>query len=596
MEGPNVVAEEGGGGQAGNEIPRDSNNRTATGPAPQDSLDSGTTASGSSGREAGAAYGRRYGCGRAERDDKIRVEVDVAEEKEGRLNRFCLPFHLGGSINSDLPGSSSKDVNKPVELVSRVAHAKITRWKAFNLAWLLIVTILIPTAVVLVWFVAIPIQGQNLKCTMFTPADVGARRFNELAGDGCSREFVRVCEEGDFGDKAWWAFVVNPGTYVFFQYMLISIFLACLDEKRPWRPFLSYAPILLVGYMAQLGIVGAVTLAHRTFEGLGVVSISISVLVTLAGLKILRNSFDCNMEHYMLIYRQFVRIMATFVVFMLILWAYIIANTNTDGSGQGFYTVALAIITFIFKKVFLAMTDPYPIEIAMVISGLWLENLVDVFITLAYPTARGSVVTLVIIWLSRIAEDVAYLGFQLDIWFKFRVWIKGKFKKEQQGAIEEDVDKDDRGHSNIHPGYRRRQMRFLIWKLISQLSSNITFVILMPALRFGQNKEFYPYSENEFTVRFQDVRHDEAYDCFTEEDFKGTVWFAMLAMLTFFISGSAILVFMNRYHKAVLQDLVDRYNLLIVQDTYFGFVVSVLISNVVLAVSSVQYYNRVYYF
>jgi hypothetical protein len=28
-------------------------------------------------------------------------------------------------------------------------------------------------------------------------------------------------------------------------------------------------------------------------------------------------------------------------------------------------------------------------------------------------------------------ENAAYLGFQLDIWFRFRVWIKGIFKKEQ---------------------------------------------------------------------------------------------------------------------------------------------------------------------
>lgn len=64
-------------------------------------------------------------------------------------------------------------------------------------------------------------------------------------------------------------------------------------------------------------------------------------------------------------------------------------------------------------------------------AGFWLENLTDVFITLAFPTAEAFGVTFGIIFAQRVAENMAYLWFQLDIWFAFRVWIKGKFKSEQ---------------------------------------------------------------------------------------------------------------------------------------------------------------------
>lgn len=68
---------------------------------------------------------------------------------------------------------------------------------------------------------------------------------------------------------------------------------------------------------------------------------------------------------------------------------------------------------------------------AVVVAGFWLENLTDVFITLAFPSAESFGATFVVIFVQRVLENMAYLFFQLDLWFKFRVWIKGKFKKDQ---------------------------------------------------------------------------------------------------------------------------------------------------------------------
>lgn len=68
---------------------------------------------------------------------------------------------------------------------------------------------------------------------------------------------------------------------------------------------------------------------------------------------------------------------------------------------------------------------------AAVGAGFWLENLTDVFITLAFPSAESFGRTFGVIFVQRVLENMAYLFFQLDLWFKFRIWIKGKFKKDQ---------------------------------------------------------------------------------------------------------------------------------------------------------------------
>ena len=62
--------------------------------------------------------------------------------------------------------------------------------------------------------------------------------------------------------------------------------------------------------------------------------------------------------------------------------------------------------------------------------------------------------------------------------------------------MEEDVDSDDRGHSASHPGYRRRQLRFLAWKLLSQMSSYVFFLAVAPVLRYGPNGNRFPLSSS----------------------------------------------------------------------------------------------------
>lgn len=230
----------------------------------------------------------------------------------------------------------------------------------------------------------------------------------------------------------------------------------------------------------------------------------------------------------------------------------------------------------------------------MVISGLWLEHAVDVFVSLAYPTATRVGLTFFIIWLTRVAEDVSFLAFQLDVWFRFRVWIKGVLTGRRASGIKEDLNADDRGHSNEHPGYRRRQMRFLIWKISSRVSSMMFFVAVLPILRYGTNKEFYPYTDD--SIKRVDTLSDDIYNnLFDRNDFIASMVFAVVSLLTFFVPWGIIFCWMQHYHPEVMEYIKITHQHAFLSEAYFGFVLSILISNVLLGVSSVQVYNRLYF-
>lgn len=200
------------------------------------------------------------------------------------------------------PRAKKKAVNKPTALAAAAAQLNTKFWW-LNLVWLVVFTFFIPAAFAVIWFGLIPIGRSDAS--------------------------------SQFKEKAVWAFVINPGTYVFFSFMLTNVFFACLDERNPWRPFWSYAPILVVNYMLQVGVIGVAVFLHGTFPALGLAAISISIITTLGGLKMLPHGrFDLNKERFDRIYGQFIKIMITFTVFWIVLLAYIVANGQVDSSLQ----------------------------------------------------------------------------------------------------------------------------------------------------------------------------------------------------------------------------------------------------------------------
>ncbi len=81
-------------------------------------------------------------------------------------------------------------------------------------------------------------------------------------------------------------------------------------------------------------------------------------------------------------------IIITIYVIMLTFW--VILYREVGRKGRAILPFLLLLIVFIFKKVLLSATDTFPITIAMLIAGLWLENLDDVFQTVVFPIVPSS--------------------------------------------------------------------------------------------------------------------------------------------------------------------------------------------------------------
>lgn len=84
------------------------------------------------------------------------------------------------------------------------------------------------------------------------------------------------------------------------------------------------------------------------------------------------------------VFQYFKVLLAIFIHFVLLV-VYVIAYRFLPSVVQPFLTAALTLLTFIFRKVLLSLTDVFPLEMAMLISSFWIENIADFFYTLAYP-------------------------------------------------------------------------------------------------------------------------------------------------------------------------------------------------------------------
>eukprot|EP00051_Salpingoeca_urceolata_P012961 m.161812 g.161812 ORF g.161812 m.161812 type:complete len:517 (-) comp17655_c1_seq1:51-1601(-) len=405
-------------------------------------------------------------------------------------------------------------------------------------------------------------------------------------------------------EKLVWIFVTNAFTFLAFNICIISIWLACLDETKPWRSKSVYITVALLSYAMQSGIMfGIFTAQDSTFELFGVIPYGINVcavIIMTLGLRPFVWTCGCSFYRDRLV--QFAKVMVVMFVYVILLSGWVMLYREIDArenvAGGVALPFMLLLVVFILKKVLLAVTDDFPIEIAMLISGLWLENLDDVFQVLVFPTAADlkPSATFAAIWLRKFAENIAYIAFLTDHWFRFRVWIKvflkSKFtgKTPQEGATDiiDDDELDDRGHSNNKPGYLRRQAQFLMYKILSQCSANIYFIIVAPILRFGQNDDFYPLSKK-VSASQNDLNTLE------DDDFRNAIGFAVISFFTSLLTGVIAYKFIHYKRPEVFDQLRQLYGSLFASPVYYGFVFAIFVSSQMMGTAVLQYQYRIWF-
>jgi hypothetical protein len=62
------------------------------------------------------------------------------------------------------------------------------------------------------------------------------------------------------------------------------------------------------------------------------------------------------------------------------------------------------------------------------------------------------------------------------------------------------------------------------------------------------------------------------------------------------VGGAIIWWWMHRYHRDIIVQIRERYNMVVVRAAHYGLVLCIMIVNALIATSFVQIYYRIYFF
>ena len=116
------------------------------------------------------------------------------------------------------------------------------------------------------------------------------------------------------------------------------------------------------------------------FSFVGLIPFALCLVVSLLTVRMVKPLvWHCACSYYVDMLKRYVKIIFTVGLFVCILGVWIVFYKSATSRQQAYLPFVLFIVVFIFKKTLLSLTDPYPFEIAMLISGFWIENLFNTF-------------------------------------------------------------------------------------------------------------------------------------------------------------------------------------------------------------------------
>mmetsp|Transcript_21839 Transcript_21839/g.32433 ORF Transcript_21839/g.32433 Transcript_21839/m.32433 type:complete len:350 (-) Transcript_21839:11-1060(-) len=218
-----------------------------------------------------------------------------------------------------------------------------------------------------------------------------------------------------------------PLAMVFFVFAQNAMFVGCLDDARPWRTWKSYVPTAIVTYCFVSGVMLLIYPFTDSFPVMGLIPFFVACVIFLSSMTVFRKIITkCVCSFYPHRKSVYTRIFLTQVVWMLALAGYTLAfrALKDSSTGQNILYGMVAFILLFVRKYWLCVTEPLPIEYAMLISGFWMTNMNDMFFTVAYPSVDEPDVTYPLIFMLQMIGSLMSLVQLTDAWFRFRVWIK----------------------------------------------------------------------------------------------------------------------------------------------------------------------------
>eukprot|EP00730_Choanoeca_flexa_P003247 TRINITY_DN11340_c0_g1_i8.p1 TRINITY_DN11340_c0_g1~~TRINITY_DN11340_c0_g1_i8.p1 ORF type:complete len:538 (+),score=74.69 TRINITY_DN11340_c0_g1_i8:38-1651(+) len=485
------------------------------------------------------------------------VAVDQVPSRHGKHRplpaRETLPF-ITRSGRSPLAEAADRLVVKRTE-----HNTLITRWLGRHPFVLLPISILVPIGLALVLYGIVPLGAPD----------------------------------GTFAEKLPKTLVVNPIVYGVYALTMTVLFYAVLDASKPWRRFRAYVPPVGTVLILQLFVDFLLYGLTDTFPLIGIVSFLFATATIMVVLRYCHFAVEgVEYKDYIAKYKSFRKILIFTAVFVLLLTLWVIGYKRLDDT---FRILAPFIFIFVIhfnKRFLLTSGHDYPIELNMLISGLVLDSMDDVFQSLVFPLIPESQPFLFFLLVSRrFLENTVFLFFFTRTWFGFRVRANSFLKRfftcrlKEQGDQPsfEDLDIDDRGHGNQRPAYLRRQTHWYFFRVLSQTHGFLNYLALAPVLRFGVNEQYFPLSRGETN------------DCLSVTEFDRSLWFGAIALGISWLTAVVGYVAIRRFNASTLVEVTSLYEPLITSPVYFGFIMLILLTSSLLAFNVGQFHNRIWF-
>eukprot|EP01119_Soliformovum_irregulare_P023897 TRINITY_DN8443_c0_g1_i1.p1 TRINITY_DN8443_c0_g1~~TRINITY_DN8443_c0_g1_i1.p1 ORF type:complete len:576 (-),score=141.85 TRINITY_DN8443_c0_g1_i1:21-1706(-) len=499
--------------------------------------------------------------------DQPQKTSETEEEPDLSIDMTSLSFKKKkhGTIQPVVPGSNALITNHRYQTPEGKKTLGEVLLTGRSFLWLL--CILVPIAYLCIFFGVIPI---------------GDRNDSQVAKQYIYGYWVFIC-------------VVNPINMSIVSCITVAIFLACLGVARPFRihPF-----ILGCAFLLQIALWIVVLPFTGPFPLFGAVALAWAYIIAFSSTyayerwKMFHRTYKTEEDKKMSLIKfnglflRFVKILIAFFIFFLILVVYIYGYSFANGAaGQKLLPFAMTIGIFIFRKVMLSLTDPFPLEIAMFISGFWVENIYDMFQVMAYRSVKEPINYLTI-WLTNVLSIVANIFFLFDFWFEFRIRIKvflkllfkGKPTKPTNLNVHAELDEieDERGHSNNKPGYHRRQARFVFLKISSKAIAALFYPAIAALLRYGTNNSLFPFTADTYDQYINSIIYS----------------FANFGFLL--LAGGLVALFIRIRRPVLLQQVIGMVKKNSQDRILLGAVIALVTHNGILAILMMMNLNEIW--
>lgn len=266
-------------------------------------------------------------------------------------------------------------------------------------------------------------------------------------------------QSASWSQNAAFLFVTNTFYLSIIAFVYSATFLGLCDMENPFKH--SVIPALLT-FIMEATIFTGLYMINQVFSLVGLIAYGIAIITVTIYLLVIYSELRTNVLLFIF------RFLTPIFLFISALSVYAIAFREASSFLEAMLVIAISLCTFIVRRLSLTLLDPFSLEISMLVSGFWIQNLNDILQTLAFPQINNPLV-FIAIWSANAFANLSMLFFISDTWIiKIRPQLKNNavnaltfnFPIPPPPELDFSVNLADRGHGSNVQGYRRRQFRF----------------------------------------------------------------------------------------------------------------------------------------